>query len=83
MIRHPEGMVRGFVYSILSISLFLLASIGWMTFRPVDEETMVFMAGWILLICFFAIGPLFFALGYWHHLRLFPKEPHWDPELGE
>jgi len=76
-------MVRGFVYSIISVSVFLLASIGWMIVRPLEEDALAYLAGWLLLISFFGIGPIFFAVGYWHHLRLYPKQPHWDSELGE
>ena len=76
-------MVRGLVYSIISVSVFLLASIAWMTIRPIEEDAMVSLTGWLLLISFFGVGPLFFVLGYWHHLRRHPKEPHWDAELGE
>ncbi|MFO7724031.1 MAG: hypothetical protein R6V45_00660 [Oceanipulchritudo sp.] len=76
-------MLRGFVYSFLAVSLFLLASIGWMTFRAVTEETLYLMSGWVLLISFFAVGPLFFALGYWDHLRRHPSDYHWDREIGE
>lgn len=76
-------MVRGFVYSICAVCLFLIASIGWMSLRPPDEDTLYLLSGWLLLISFFAVGPLFFALGYWHHYRLHPGDPHWDSELGE
>ncbi len=76
-------MVRGFVYSLVSISVFLLASIGWMIIRPLEEDALAYLAGWLLLISFFAVGPIFFAIGYWHHLRLYPMEPRWDSELGE
>jgi hypothetical protein len=77
------GMLRGFVYSPCAVCLFLLASIGWITLQQPSEETMYLMSGWLLLISFFAVGPLFFALGYWHHWHLHPKEPHWDAETGE
>lgn len=76
-------MVRGFVYSFLAVSLFLLGSIGWMSIRSTSEETLYLMSGWLLLVCFFAVGPLFFAFGYWHHLRRNPEAPRWDRELGE
>jgi FtsH-binding integral membrane protein len=76
-------MVRGFVYSFLAVSLFLFGSIGWMSIRSPSEETLYLMSGWLLLVCFFAVGPLFFAIGYWHHLRLHPEAPRWDRELGE
>lgn len=51
--------------------------------QAASEETLTLMSGWLLLICFFAVGPIFFALGYWHHLRLHPGDSHWDPEIGE
>jgi len=76
-------MVRGFVYSFLAICLFLLGSIGWMTMGHLTEEQAEVMGGMLLLLCFFLVGPVFFAIGYWHNLRLTPNEPHWDPELGE
>ena len=76
-------MARGFVYSVIAVSVFLLASISWMTLSPPDEETMVLLSGWRLLISFFAVGPLFFVIGFWHHFRLHPKEPHWDAELEQ
>ncbi len=76
-------MVRGLVYSLIAVSLFLLAGAGWLALRSVDADTLVLWGGWLLLVCLFAVGPLFFALGYWHHRRLHPREPHWDRELGE
>lgn len=76
-------MVRGFVYSLSAVCLFLLASIAWMMSASSSEETLYIMSGWSLLITFFAVGPLFFAMGYWHHLRLHPKDSHWDAEVGE
>jgi hypothetical protein len=54
-----------------------------MMIQSPDEDTLFLMSGWMLLISFFAVGPLFFALGYWHHLHKYPKESHWDPEIGE
>lgn len=78
-----QGMLRGFVYSFCAVCLFLLGSIGWILARSPDEETLYLMSGWTLLISFFAVGPVFFAIGYWHHLRLHPTEPHWDREIGE
>lgn len=76
-------MVRGLVYSLVAVSLFLLASIGWMILQSPDEDTQMLLAGWLLLISFFAVGPLFFAFGYRRHLVLHPKDPKWDAELGE
>jgi hypothetical protein len=76
-------MVRGFVYSLSAVCLFLLASICWMMIQSPTEDTLFLMSGWLLLISFFAVGPLFFALGYWHHLHKYPKESHWDSEIGE
>lgn len=76
-------MVRGFVYSFIAVCVFLLGSILWMTMAGLDEERAYLMSGWLLLVCFFAVGPLSFAAGYWHHLRLHPREPHWDAEIGE
>ena len=75
-------MVRGFVYSFLAISVCLLGCIMWFAMTNQGDAALV-PAGWMLMGCFFLVGPLFFLLGYWHHLRLFPKEPHWDSELGE
>jgi hypothetical protein len=75
-------MVRGFVYSFLAISVCLFGSIIW--FALTDQTDAELRLGiWILLGCFFLVGPLFFGLGYWHHRRLFPREPHWDAETGE
>jgi len=76
-------MVRGFVYSCLAIIAFLLAGIGWMSMHAMGEDALVLLGGWLLLISLFAVGPLFFAIGYWHHLRLNPAQPRWDAELGE
>jgi len=76
-------MVRGFVYSLSAIALFILGSIGWMLFQAPDEDTLVLFAGWMILISFFAVGPVFFAIGYWHQRHLCPSAPRWDPELGE
>ena len=77
-------MVRAFVYSFLAISVFLFAAIIWYALSGATSGEEDFkVAGWLLLITFFLIGPSGFVLGYWHHLRLHPKDPHWDPELGE
>jgi sterol desaturase/sphingolipid hydroxylase (fatty acid hydroxylase superfamily) len=76
-------MFRGFVYSFIAVSLFLLASVFWMLRQEPSEDTLILLGGWMLLISFFAVGPLFFLLGYWHHLRLHRGEPQWDAELGE
>ena len=76
-------MLRGFIYSFCAVCLFMLASIGWMMFQSPGEETLLLLSGWLILICFFAVGPLFFALGYWHNLHLHPRDSHWDPEIGE
>ena len=76
-------MVRGFVYSFLAVCLFLIGSIVWMSVVSLDEESLYTFSGWLLLVCFFLVGPVFFAVGYWHHWRLHPKDPHWDAELGE
>ncbi|HSH09236.1 MAG TPA: hypothetical protein VK995_02535 [Oceanipulchritudo sp.] len=75
-------MIRGFVYSFVAISVCLLASIIWFAMTQQGEEDVRIGIGF-LLACFFLVGPLFFGIGYWHHFRLYPKEPHWDPELGE
>ena len=77
-------MVRAFVYSFVAIPAFLFAAIIWFALSGSaqgEEESL--LIGWMLLISFFLIGPGGFLLGYWHHLRLHPKDPHWDPELGE
>lgn len=76
-------MFRGFVYSILSVCLFLVASVYWMLGQDVGEDALVMMGGWMLLISFFAVGPIFFVIGYWHHRRLHPADPQWDAEMGE
>ncbi|MGA1204952.1 MAG: hypothetical protein ACO3ZW_03960 [Opitutales bacterium] len=76
-------MVRGIVYSFLAVSLFLLCSIILMTMGVLEVESADLAGGWLLMVCFFGVGPLFFLLGYWHHWRLNPKGPHWDPELEE
>jgi hypothetical protein len=77
------AMVRGLVYSISAVCLFLIASIGWMTLQRPAEETLYLFSGWLILLCLFAVGPLFFALGYWHHRRLHPADPKWDAELNQ
>lgn len=77
-------MVRAFVYSFLAISIFLFGAIIWFALSgSVDGEEDFLVTGWLLLIAFFLVGPGGFLIGYWHHFRLHPKEPHWDPELGE
>ena len=76
-------MVRGFVYSILAICFFLLASIAYMALSDLEESASNLFGGWMLLITFFGVGPLFFAVGYFHNRRLHPDEPHWDAETGE
>lgn len=76
-------MFRGFVYSILAVSLFLTGATFWMLQQDLSEEALALRGGWILLISFFAVGPLFFVVGYWHHRRLHAAEPQWDAELGE
>ncbi len=76
-------MIRGFVYSFVAIALFLMGSLFWLASKGALEEGYPLAAGWILLICLFAVGPGFFMLGYWHSLKLNPDQPHWDSELGE
>ena len=76
-------MIRGIVYSLVAICIFLTGSILWMVSGGIPEEVFPLVTGWTLLISLFAVGPFFFTLGYWHHRRLFPDEPHWDPEAGE
>jgi len=76
-------MVRGFVYSLSAIVLFIFGSIAWMMMQSPDEDTLVLYGGWMILISLFAVGPVFFALGYWHQRQLYPAKSHWDPELGE
>lgn len=76
-------MFRGFVYSILAVSVFLTGATLWMLQEELSEDALALQGGWILLISFFAVGPLFFVLGYWHHRRLHDAEPQWDAELGE
>ena len=77
------GMIRAFVYSFLAVAIFLIGSIFWMASEGVPEQGFSMASGWLLLICIFAVGPIFFMLGYWHSLKLNPDKPHWDPELGE
>lgn len=76
-------MLRGFVYSSLAVAAFLALSVLYMLFAGLKDDTMYLMGGWLLLFCFFAVGPLFFVIGYWHHCRLHPGEPRWDAELNE
>ncbi|MGC9451703.1 MAG: hypothetical protein ACP5I4_09675 [Oceanipulchritudo sp.] len=76
-------MVRGFVYSFIAVCIFLLGSIFWMMTATLDEDRAYLVSGWLLLVTFFIVGPVFFAAGYWHHLRLHPREPRWDAEIGE
>jgi hypothetical protein len=76
-------MVRGFVYSFIGICLFLMGSILWLSLSGLTEDAAYKLSGWLLLLCFFIVGPVAFAIGYWHHLRLTPGQPHWDPEIGE
>lgn len=54
-----------------------------MMMQSPDEDTLILFSGWMILISFFAVGPLFFALGYWHQRVLHPAQPRWDPEMGE
>ena len=75
-------MVRGLVYSLIGIAVFLLGSIFWMTLQGPDNDW-TYLGGWLLLLSLFLIGPVCFGIGYWHHWRLHPKDPHWDTELGE
>lgn len=76
-------MLRGFVYSCLAVAAFLVLSVPYMLLAGLEDETMYFLGGWLLLFSFFAVGPLFFLFGYWHHCRLHPGEPRWDAELDE
>jgi len=76
-------MLRGFVYSCLSVAIFLTASVVYLLLSGMEEEPMLFLGGWLLLFCFFAVGPVFFFVGYLHHCRLHPGEPRWDAELNE
>lgn len=76
-------MLRGLLYSVGAVILFLVLSIGYMLVTGMDEERMTLVGGWLLLLCFFAVGPVFFVIGYWHHVRLHPGEPRWDRELNE
>jgi len=76
-------MVRGFVYSIVAICVFLLGSIIYMTTSTMEDSTANLAGGWLMLAALFGIGPLFFGLGYWHNRKLHPDEPHWDSETGE
>ncbi len=76
-------MIRGFVYSIVAICFFLLGSVLYMLLGDMDEASMSFAGGWLMLITLFGVGPVFFGIGYWHNRRLYPDEPHWDSETGE
>jgi hypothetical protein len=75
-------MIRGFVYSFIAVVVFLAGSIFWMANQGSLEGDPL-ASGWLLLICVFLVGPVFFFLGYWHNRKLTPGKPHWDPELGE
>ncbi len=76
-------MIRGFVYSIIAICVFLLGSTAYIALSGMEESSSNLAGGWMLLIALFAIGPLFFVIGYWHNRRLHPDSPHWDAETGE
>ena len=76
-------MIRGFVYSILAICVFFLGIIAYIILSGMEESTSNYAGGWMLLVAFFGVGPLFFGIGYWHNRRLHPDAPHWDPETGE
>lgn len=54
-----------------------------MLLGDMDEASMSFAGGWLMLITLFGVGPVFFGIGYWHNRRLYPDEPHWDSETGE
>jgi hypothetical protein len=54
-----------------------------MLLAGLEDETLYLLGGWLLLFSFFAVGPLFFLIGYWHHCRLHPGEPRWDAEINE
>ena len=76
-------MLRGIVYSFIGFCVFLLLAIGAVLLGLIGVEWADFAGGWLLMAALFLVGPLCFGLGYWHHLRLYPKAPHWDPETGE
>lgn len=76
-------MIRGLVYSITSLCVLLFGSVLWMLLSGTSEDTLTVFAGWIFLFGLFLVGPAFFVLGYWHHRKLYPNDPHWDPETGE
>ena len=76
-------MLRGIVYSLSAICVFLLCVIGVFSFGNLGEESINATGGWLMLVALFGVGPAFFGIGYWHHRRLYPKEPHWDSETGE
>ncbi len=76
-------MLRGIVYSFIGICLFLLGAIIVVSTGMTDAENAEFAGGWILLVALFLVAPVCFGLGYWHHLRLNPKAPRWDSEMGQ
>ena len=76
-------MIRGIVYSIVAICAFLLGAVLFMATGGMEDSTTSMAGGWLMLVALFGVGPLFFGLGYWHHRRMFPDEPHWDSETGE
>lgn len=76
-------MVRGFVYSIIAICTFFLGGIAYVSLSDLEESAINLAGGWMLLIALFGVGPLFFAIGYFHNRRLHPDQPHWDAETGE
>lgn len=76
-------MIRGFVYSLLGIIVFLSLCVIWFIIQKDKITDMTVMGGWLLLISLFAVGPLFFVMGYLHHIRKHPQALRWDPETGE
>lgn len=75
-------MVRGLVYSIFAVILALLLAMIVFASGGADGDG-VLISGWTLLIALFLVAPAAFGIGYWHHLKRHPKEPHWDAELGQ
>jgi len=74
-------MIRGIVYSLIAIAVFIAASTAWFSRLP-EENAGVFI-GWTVMISFFIVGPLFFTIGFLHNMHRNPGKPHWDSETGE
>jgi hypothetical protein len=76
-------MLRGFVYSLIAMVLFIGIGLVALGRAPSSDDQMFFYGGWLLLTSLFAVGPAFFVAGWLHHRHLHPRDPVWDEELGE